>query len=188
MVPLASSSAASSAAPTLSASDKSPLVTLDDLIRSGKPITYKGKNFKDGHVVAGFVKDHRLLKTAMIGVNDTCLYTDPCHCCLPAHGSRMCKPEITDATGLISEVRKAKASGKTLDVVFTSLNLYNQTRDSLATVSPETKLIVACDHRSGINASELRKQNIPAIDGRDYERCAPLNAVIALTVFNEFVS
>jgi len=55
-------------------------------------------------------------------------------------------------------------------------------------ISPETKLIVACDCRSDTSASDLRRRGIPAIDNDDYLRSAPLNAVIALTFFGEFVS
>ena len=170
-----------------SSSTKSPLRVVDELISSGKQITYKGADFKDDRVVTQYVKDHRPLRTAMIGAN-VFMYIDPCHCCIPGHGPRDYQPQAIDVTGLIRHVREAKERGEALDVVFTSLHLYNQGKQLIEKVSPETKLIVACDRRSGTNASELRKRDIPAIDDNDYNDCAPLNAVIAFTVFDELVS
>jgi hypothetical protein len=167
--------------------DKSNMAALDALIRSGQTINYKGKDLKDDRNVAQFTADHRPLKTAMLGTM-LFLYTDPCHCCLPAHGERDCKPDIADATGVIDYVRKAKESGKPLDVLFTSHALYKQVKDPIAKIAPETKIIVACARRTDTKASDLRKQDIPAIDDDDYLNCSPLNAVIALTVFNETMS
>ena len=160
------------------------------MITSGGKITYKGGDFKDDRVVTVWVKDHRPLRTAMMGA-DVFMYIDPCHCCIPGHGPRDHQPQPTDTTGLIRYVREAKGRGETLDVVFTSLYLYEQAKQEIEKISPETKLIVACDRRSGTSASELRIRSIPAIDDNDYNNynnCAPLNAVIAFTVFNELVN
>ena len=170
-----------------SSSTKSPLQSIDDLINSGEKITYNGADFKDDRVVSQYVRDHRPLRTAMIGAN-VFMYADPCHCCIPGHGPRDFKPNSTDVTSLIRYVREAKARGEAPDIVFTNLHLYNQGNQLIEEISPETKLIVGCDHTSPTSASELRKRGIPAIDNNDYNNCAPLNAVIAVTVFNELIS
>ena len=168
-------------------STKSPLTLLDELICSGNQLTYKGGQFKDDRVVAQFVKEHRPLRTAMIGAS-IYLYIDPCYCCLPAHGISDFKPDITTASELIRYVKEAKDRSEAPDIIFTSLQLFDQVKESIAQISPETKLIVACDCRSDTSASDLRRRGIPAIDNDDYLRSAPLNAVIALTFFGEFVS
>lgn len=168
-------------------STKSPLQAINELIASGKKITYKGGDFKDDRVVTVWVKDHRPLRTAMVGAN-VFMYVDPCHCCIPGHGPRDFKPQITDVTSFLRYIREAKDRDEALDVVFTSLHLYDQTKQEVIKISPETKLIVACDRKSGISANELRNRDIPAIDDEDYNNCAPLNAVIAFTVFNELVN
>ena len=162
----------------------SNMAVLDSWITNKQEIKYKGGLFKNQNIVNQFTTDHKPLNTAMLGTS-CYLYIDPCTCCLPSHGQKHYEPEIADATGVITYVKNANPP---LDVLFTSNVLYNQVKDSVAKYSPTTKIIVFCARDSNPTASDLRKQNIPAIDDSDYLDCYPLNAVIALTVFDEMMS
>ncbi len=164
-----------------------PLQRLNQQIIQNQPITYKGKNFKDDEVVAGFIKEHRPLRTAMVGAN-IFLYSDPCYCCIPRHGTRANKPDLTDLSGLLKYVQESVDDTKVIDVLFLSYHLYQQAKDEIGKISPQTKIIVACDNRSSVKAADLRQNNIPAVDNSDYQKCAPLNAIIALVAFGKIES
>lgn len=165
---------------------KHSLALIDSLILSGRKITFAGEDFKDDRFVGKFLSERRTLKTAMLATN-VFMYIDPCHCCIPGHGERNYKPNPIDATGLIRYIREANESDHPLDLVFTSLTLYEQCKEEIEKNSPQTKLIVGCDRISGLSASELRRKGIPAVDDNDYYNCSPLNAVIAFVVFGEVV-
>src|SRR5262245_21384228 len=69
------------------------MAVLDELITSGKTILYNGEDFENDVVVGKFVKAHRPLSSALLGL-DFYAYVDPCTCCIPAYGRRNYKPDV----------------------------------------------------------------------------------------------
>ena len=167
--------------------DDLKLTELDRIICSKNPILYNNEDFKDDRVVGKFVAAHHPLQSAVF---DSMMipYTDPCICCIPAYGQRHFQPRIRELPAVEAYIGKIKAEGTTLDLLLVSENLYHQLRPRMATLLPEGHLIVSCDRQAPSSASALRIQGIPAIDFEDYMRCAPLNAVIALTCFKEMMA
>ncbi len=186
MIRLASTIKLSHSAPQGSALPK--LAELDSLIGVKKPITYRGGDFGDFNTVAKCIEDHQPLKTALISADlpMQVRYQDPCDCCIPAHGQRKLIPDSSHPAQLIAHLRRAKQRRAPLDLVFTTLNLYEGAKKTIEREFPETKLIVVATREQ--SASELRRRGIPAIDVNDYDARAPLNAIITLVMWNEMPS
>ncbi len=74
---------------------------------SRKNILYRGKEFGDSDVVKGFLREHRIINSAMLGTRNTG-YLDPCTCCIPASGERDLKPDIATLEEVLAYIQDSQ--------------------------------------------------------------------------------